>query len=219
MSKNKKIILVANSEHVFDINAHIHSEDLIVRFNLPLISTLEKTSQRTDLLFLANSVDIVQKKLRKNSKFIQFLQRQNNHQDLKIFFPYSDDLIKINKPYYKKKTFIFFKQLMPNFNNTQYISFLNQQGFSNIEILKDHYYLDLKKKISPNSEKIISTGVIASYFFLNHPSYQDFDLYLHGFTFEGWNGHDWEEEEKFIHDHITMNKIHTFEKQDTIKNL
>lgn len=208
MSNKKKIILVANSAHVFDINSSIQPEDLIVRFNLPLSSTLPKTGYRTDILFLANSVDIVQKKLKKNSKFMQFIQ--SNKENLKIYFAYSDELIKINKPMYKKKKFIFFNQLQPNFNNIAYLSFLNQAGFTDVEVLEDHYYLNLKNNIDPDSNRILSTGLIASYYFLNHAQYEDYDMYLHGFSFEGWDGHAWNEEKKFIDGLIEINKVHLF---------
>ena len=135
MRNKRKVIIVANSDHVFDINNHIQEKDLIVRFNIPKISSLKPTATRTDFLFLANSVDVVQKKLRNNSKFIRFLSTIDNK--FTVVFPYSDELIKMNKPQYKKKIFIFFRKLTNNFNNSQYISFLNQLGF-NVHVLADH---------------------------------------------------------------------------------
>lgn len=207
MKENKKIILIANSEHIFDINPYISDNDIIVRFNLPKTSTLPLTGNRTDLLFLANSVDVVQKKLKPHSKFIHFLQGIKN--EFTIIFPYSDDLIKINKPKYKKKTFIFFKQLTDNFNNIEYSNFIKSQGYS-LEIMPDGYYLDLKKEVDPDSKNILSTGFLAANYFLRNQAYQDYDVYLHGFSFEGWDGHNWDKEKEYMNQMIQQHKIHIF---------
>lgn len=204
---HKKIILIANSDHTFDINAYIGEDDLIVRFNIPKATTLEPTGTRTNILFLANSVDVVQKKLKPNSKFIQFAQNIENN--FTIIFPYSDELIKINKPLYKKKTFIFFKKLTDNFNNIQYISFLNNLGYQ-VKVLEDHYYFELKQKVDPDTKYILSTGIIAANYFLQNPDFQDFDLYLHGFSFQGWDGHAWDSEKKYMNDLINAGKIQVF---------
>lgn len=32
------------------------------------------------------------------------------------------------------------------------------------------------------------------YYFLNNEKYINYDIYLCGFTFQGWSGHDWEQE-------------------------
>ncbi len=204
----KKIILIANSDHTFDINSLISADDLIVRFNLPKKSTLLSTGCRTDLLFLANSVDVVQKKLKPNSQFIQFLSSIPNA--FKIIFPYSDDLIKLNKPLYKKKKFIFFKKLSTNFNNIEYLSFLRNFGY-HVEVMPDHYYLELKTQVDPDTKNILSTGILAAHFFLKNPEYQDYQVYLHGFSFEGWDGHAWDKEKNYINHLFQQQKIHTFD--------
>lgn len=207
MNTNPKIILVANSDHTFNINSYISDKDIIVRFNLPKASTLAPTGNRTDILFLANTVDIVQKKLKNHSKFIEFIQTIENQ--FTIIFPYSDDLIKQIKPLYKKKIFIFFNKLTPNFNNIAYLKFVKSIGNS-VQVMPDHYYLDLKKEIDPNTKNILSTGIIAANFFLKNPMYQSYDIYLHGFSFEGWDGHAWDKEKNYIENLIRLNKIHLF---------
>ncbi|GEM_PF-1990440 len=209
MNTNPKIILVANSDYTFDINSYISDKDIIVRFNLPKASTLAPTGNRTNFLFLVNTVDIVQKKLKNHSKFIEFTKTIKNK--FTIIFPYSDDLIKKIKPLYKKKIFIFLKKLTPNFNNIEYLKFLESTG-NTVQVLPDSYYLDLKKLIDPDTKNILSTGIIATYFFLNNPIYQNYDIYLHGFSFEGWDGHAWNKEKKFIENLIQSNKIHLFPK-------
>lgn len=208
MKENQKIILIANSKHTFDINQYISTNDIIVRFNLPLASTLAPTGYRTDLIFLANTVDVVQKKIRPDSKFIKFTRTINNK--FSIIFPYSDDLIKIIKPLYKKKTFIFFKKLTKNFNNIQYINFLKSMG-NTVIVMPDHFYLDLKKEVDADTKNILSTGILAANYFLNNPTYKNYDVYLHGFSFEGWDGHAWDKEKSYIENLIKNKKIHIFQ--------
>ena len=59
--KKKRIILIANSEHVENINHIITSSDIIVRFNLPQIETIYLTGNRTDYLFVANKLSLKSK--------------------------------------------------------------------------------------------------------------------------------------------------------------
>lgn len=207
MLEPKKIILVANSNHVFDINAQLADQDLIVRFNIPKASTLAPTGQRTDLLFLANTVDVVQKKIKASSKFIKFIKTIENQ--FTIIFPYSDHLIQSIKPLYKKKKFIIFRELTPNFNNIEYIEMLQSWG-NKVFVLPEQYYLDLKNKIDPDTKNILSTGLIATQYFLKNPKFQHYDIYLHGFSFEGWDGHAWDKEKQYIENLIKKNKVHLF---------
>ena len=203
-NKSKKIILVANAENITDINHYLAHDDLIVRFNIPKTSTLEPTGLRTDILFLANTVDILDKKLKKNGKFLKFSKKYN--QQFQIIFPYSDNLIKIINPTYVKKRF-FICEILNNFNNFYYIKLLNSYGFE-VEILDEESYFSLQEKISSN--QIISTGLIAVNYFLNNPKYFNYDLYLHGFSFEGWSGHNWSKEKEFVESLKKIRKLHTF---------
>ena len=211
MNENPKIILIANSDYTFDINSHISEQDIMVRFNLPKASTLAPTGQRTDLLFLANTVDVVQKKMKPNSKFIKFTKTVEN--PLTIIFPYSDELIKTIKPLYKRKVFIFLKKLTENFNNIEYINFLNNLGHK-VNVIPDDYYLNLKHQVDPDTKNILSTGIIAMNYFLKKPKYQNYDLYLHGFSFEGWDGHAWDKEKQHIEKLIQSNRIHIFQRSN-----
>lgn len=207
MKEKRKIILVANSPYVFDIKDRISKEDLIARFNLPEPSTLAPTGNKTDFIFLANTVDVIQKKMRPNSNFFQFTQSIEGK--FKVIFSYSDNLIQQINPFYKKRNFLFFKKLTKNFNNVEYIQLLESLE-NDFLVLPEHYYLDLKNKIDPDTKTIISTGLIATHYFLNDPKYQDFDVYLHGFSFEGWHGHAWDKEKQYIQNLIDSNNVHLF---------
>lgn len=76
--------------------------------------------------------------------------------------------------------------------------------------MPDGYYLDLKKEVDPDSKNILSTGFLAANYFLRNQAYQDYDVYLHGFSFEGWDGHNWDKEKEYMNQMIQQHKIHIF---------
>lgn len=198
----KRIILIANSDYVYDINNHISNNDVIVRFNIPKNSTIQPTGNRTDYLFVANTCDLANKKFKKNSKFMKFTSALST--DTKIIFPYSDNLIKkINPDWTKKNLFTTVKK--PNWNNIYYKEFIENHGFT-ASILDENIYWDAINSIH-NSENILSTGFLALYYFLTNPNFNDFKICLHGFSFEGWAGHNWTGEKEYITQLEKDNKI------------
>lgn len=205
MTQNK-IILVANSTYVVDINNKIDPSDIIVRFNLPTLETLSVTGNKTNYLFLANTHDLADKKLKKNSRFMNFFK--NNLSESKIILPYSDSLIQEIKPFYQKKFFLLFKTHQQNWNNELFTSFLK---FNNIDfkILEEKYYWDAHQTIQASANEIISTGLIAYFYFSTHPKFKDYDIFFNGFSFEGWDGHNWDAEKNYIN-HIKNNDRLTF---------
>ncbi|EOQ62794.1 hypothetical protein F935_01884 [Acinetobacter calcoaceticus ANC 3811] len=206
--QSKKIILVANSDSVFDINSIINDQDVIVRFNIPNKQKIEITGRRTDFLFLANTVDLMEKRLR-NKKFNNFVDALKN---TNIFFPYEDDLINKINPVYKlvyRRFFIKFKKDVKNSNNNKYISYFFKKNIK-VNVIDQSYYWAAKNLMNKESSSILTTGFIAMYYFLHNEEYTNYDIYLHGFTFQGWSGHDWEQEKKCILNLIANQKIHIF---------
>lgn len=111
--QSKKIILVANSDHIFNINSVINDQDLIVRFNIPSKQKIKITGHRTDFLFLANTVNLMERRLR-NKEFNNFVGTLKN---TNVFFPYEDDLIDKINPICRlvyRKFFIKFKKDVKN---------------------------------------------------------------------------------------------------------
>ena len=199
-----KIILVANSKRIQCINHFLSPNDIIVRFNFPDKNSLALTGNRTDYLFVANTDDLASKKFKKNSKFMQFY-----HQFLKgstIYFPYSDHLIKKIKPYYYKKKLIFFKKKLINWNNNNYITFLESENIRT-KIMDDIFYWKAKQVIQSNNNDIISTGFLSYIYLSSLPEFENYEFILNGFTFEGWDGHNWNSEQNYIKELSLSGKI------------
>lgn len=63
-----------------------------------------------------------------------------------------------------------------------------------VKVMDQSYYWAAKNLMNKDSSSILTTGFIAMYYFLNNEKYINYDIYLCGFTFQGWSGHDWEQE-------------------------
>lgn len=189
-----RIILFANSVFKQDISNLITNDDYLVRFNQPDESNLQLSGNRTDLLFVANTSEVMDKMV-KHEVFDQgvFIQKPD------VIFPYTNNIIKKNKPYYLKRYVSFLKLFYEkrNYNNEEYISLLGDKGID-VQVLPEKYYLNLTEKLSLEASWMPSTGLIALYYFLKHPYYKGKKIYLYGFEFKGWEGHLWQKEKKFV---------------------
>ena len=199
-----KIILVANSDFVIDINATIEEEDVIVRFNVPKSKTLVKTGGRTDYVFMANTVNLLQGRIRKRYHQSNILKG-----NVLLVFPYSDQLIQQINPYFQPKPLLPFlaaPQKQKNWDNTKYIKLFNAEGVK-VQVLSENFYYQAQAVLNILDGHILSTGFIALFYFLHHPNYQSHDIYLNGFSFEGWVGHNWDVEKQYIHQLVQDGKV------------
>lgn len=204
--ESKKIILVANSNQVKNINSLINDQDVVVRFNIPEDDKIKKTGYRTDILFLANTVDLMEDRL-KSDEFNSFI---DTLEDTSIIFPYEDELISKINPKCKvvhRKFFLKFKEYIKNSDNHKYMKYFEEKNLP-VDIIDQSYYWAAKGLIDTDDESILSTGFIATTYFLNNDRYRDYDIYLCGFTFEGWSGHSWNEEKRHILNLKNKNIIH-----------
>lgn len=152
-------------------------------------------------------------RLIEGSKFLEYL---NGLTTVEIVFSYEDKLIKKINPLCKvvnKIFFIKFKKFINNWDNSKYISFFKERNI-NVEVVPECVYWDAQIKLNlEGTSFIVSSGLLATLFFLNSEKYKDFDIYLHGFTFEGWCGHAWSKEKHYILQLLEDNKIYFFDKK------
>lgn len=199
-----KIILVANSEHVRDINSQLSSEDILVRFNAPKSTTIQKTGGRTNYVFLANTVNLLQGRIRKGYHRSKLLQG-----DVKLVFPYSDQLIQQINPYFQPKALLPFMtkpEKQKNWDNAKYVEIFKAQGVETF-ILPENIYYQVQQNLEISNRHIISTGLLALFYFLSHQDYQTYQIYLNGFSFQGWQGHDWQAEQRYVERLLYEGKI------------
>lgn len=181
----KRIFIIGNADSSFSLDHIISEEDFIVRFNKPNISC----NIKTDMLFIANGPRMI---IRKTELFNNLL-----NENCTIIWRYSiKDILssryerislsrKIRYPFLFSK----FKKI-----NTfdQYPSSVYDQNMQ-------------KKCTSFMHEAIPSTGFLAIY--MLKTQYPHIPIYIHNFTFQGWEGHLWDSEEKIINQWIESKEL------------
>lgn len=177
LPKNKTgdIFIVGNSDEKNDISHLITAQDIVVRFNQPNSSC----RLMADVLFVAN-----------NPKLIVHLTPINNgllanncliiwrHTIKELLFSSSDNISlsrKLRYPLY-------------------FPLFRWKNGLNNYP----QYYLpkSIAQECLEITEPSPSTGFIATYFYSK--LFPERKIYLHNFTFEGWDGHNWSLEAQYI---------------------
>lgn len=203
----KKIILIANSDLIGDINNKIEVDDIVVRFNVPNLDIIKRTGGRTNFLIIANTVNLMEKNIKKGSLFQKVINTLD--QKTNIFFAYSDELIKKINPYYTKRRFSFLKKFKikkNNWGNEKYLSYFKKLNFQ-VDVIDENCYWDIHEKVGSEESLIISTGLLALNFFLNNLEYKDYKICLCGFSFEGWGGHAWSNEKEYVSKLILEGKV------------
>lgn len=198
-----RVILFANSEFKRDISNQIADDDYLVRFNIPSAKNLSLTANRTDVLFLANTCELLDKLVDDNLFNKPIIQQQP-----KVVFPYTNNVIKSYQSFYLKRYIRFIRWFYEkqNYNNEKYLTKFAEQGFK-VDVLPERYYLRLCEKLKLEEQYMPSTGLIALYYYLSAPKYKKVPIYLHGFEFTGWKGHAWEKEKQFVEQMIERGRV------------
>jgi hypothetical protein len=53
----------------------------------------------------------------------------------------------------------------------------------------------------------VSSGTIAAYYILDQKEFSEYQKYMLGFSFQGWRGHEWDLEKKFIGSFVECGKL------------
>ena len=183
-NKTGDIFIIGNSNEKRDISHLVTERDIIVRFNTPNPSC----SLVADVLFIAN-----------NPKLIVHLTKINNgllakeclilwrHTVSELLLSHSDNISfsrKLRYPFYfpifrwKNKLYSYKQQYLP---------------------------ASISQKCLEITKKEPSTGFIVAY--LYSKLFPNKKVYLHNFTFEGWDGHNWSLEADYINKKADKNEL------------
>lgn len=182
--KTGSIFIIGNSEERRDISQLIRKEDVVVRFNSPNITS----SLKADVLFIANSSDMIL-----NKDLIDSTTLTNTsiivwryHISDMIFSRYQP--ISLSK---KLKYNLFFNSFKRN---------------NNLNLYRQVYFpRGIQKDCISLLGCIASTGFLAIYLYMN--LYPEKKIYLHNFTFSGWEGHNWDSEKKYVDFLVKIKKL------------
>lgn len=181
----QRIFIIGNADDSDPIDHILTEKDCIVRFNKPNPSCPIKA----DMLIIANGPRMV---IRKTELFNNLL-----HEHCNIIWRYSINDILTSR---YEKISLSRKIRYPLF----FYKFKRLNKF-------DHYptsFYDQSMQIKCTSlmnGSIPSTGFLAIY--MLKIQYPDIPIYLHNFTFQGWEGHNWNKEEEIIGEWLNTQQI------------
>ncbi|MHC5225200.1 hypothetical protein [Ignatzschineria sp. LJL83] len=186
--KTGSIFIVGNSEEKHDISHFIKEEDVVVRFNLPNITS----SLIADILFIANSSDMVSG----NNYISAFCLKENTI----VIWRYSvSDMI-----FSRYQPVSLSRKLKYSFRFHLFKKKNRLNSFRQV-----YFPRDMQQICEDILGNMASTGFLAVYMFVNlYPSRK---IYLHNFTFSGWSGHSWKAEKKYIDELVNSKKINLLE--------
>lgn len=174
----EKIWIIGNADEVTSVNHLVGAHDAVIRMNDPNPSC----SLKADILFLLNSYSAA-RKLRTNPSFMK--------PTTKIFYRFPVGVIMANvfnhySPYKKAKyCFKFSKMVLWHYWYTRSCNFLDLPF-----LYRASEALGLPAFQEP------STGFLALFHCLE--IYKDVPIVVHNFTFQGWVGHPWEYEKRYV---------------------
>lgn len=178
MADRKRIILVGNAPIMIN-EATINGYDFVIQFNsCPNIAN--DVVVKTDVVCITNGRYPTQEMLR--SKVF----------DNKILFQ-SIKAVYIPTPNGGER--------LPDkdYPTDRLINHFKPKGIPVIQV-DVGFYNDIRAEFDANGqyEKLPSTGFIALRHILASGIYDDWEIHMVGFTFEGWYGHSWDYEKEFV---------------------
>lgn len=184
--RHSRFFIIGNADEQHSIAHLINKDDIIIRFNIPNPTCTLKA----DWTFIANGPIQLRQ--------LCFTSHDLFQPDMRIFFRYTAEDIwhkrYQNIPLHKRiKYYWRFPKWIKRFHLDQYAS----------ETVPSHifqHYMEILDFHQP------STGLLAIAYVIQY--YSKHPIYIHNFTHEGWNGHNWNSEQKIIYNWIEQQKIY-----------
>ena len=183
----RSLIIIGNGEVNEDYTSFVDNADYVVRFNW-LQNYNKNTGKRVNALALASAKTHIDNYLEPSSQY------QNNHICL-----FKSILMRID--------LLLFPIPDANRNCTNRLrriaffvdSFSLQKKSRKYYFCEDSYLDDLGVQKKPLHQIVPSSGYTVIRNILDDSSFNNFDIYLLGFNWRGWQGHSWSKEAKVIH--------------------
>jgi hypothetical protein len=171
-------------------------DDLIVRFNMPSKTSITIAQGKTDYLFTANSKAVFLENIEKGLLTSQAVQSKPT-----VVMPYHPTIIRAHLPKRRHKFLKIFRKRGIDDGTKECIEAFGQPQLPLLLLSSEHYYqccASLGIDNSLPSPKVPSTGYIATSYFLNNPLFRNYQIFLAGFSWQGWHGHAWNAERQQI---------------------
>jgi hypothetical protein len=183
------IWIVGNANEKKSINHLVHKDDTVIRFNNPNSTC----SLKPTILFMSTAYSFL--------NFIFTRPNEVNWETIfsakKIIYRWTIKSVLLNKP-----------ESLSVFHRIKFIRYFYR--FSKFKKLPDSTLFFPRKKFIEYQRELQmsaqpSSGILAVLWCLENSPKQK--IFIHNFTFEGWDGHDWGREKEFLHHLEEMGKI------------
>jgi len=196
----KRIFIIGNAPGQEAIHSLFHKDDTIIRFNQPSEQCQQAYGNRTDILFSINTWKFVQKRIQAN-----LLENVQLTQCRQIVLPYHPSIL---QNYHRQPSWFSACFKAKKIDGTvEAIGYFGQKF--PVTVLSRNFYLEccqlLKIQEHELKDKVPSTGFMSIMYFLNN--FPESTIYIHGFSWEGWDGHEWDTERNVINQLLIEQKI------------
>lgn len=196
----KRIFIIGNAPAQETIHQLFHKDDIIIRFNLPPEQCLQDYGKRIDILFSINTWKFVQKRIEAN-----LIENRQLDQCMQIILPYHPSIL---QKYHRQPSWFSACFKGKKVDGThEALSYFGQKF--PVTVLSHHFYLQCCKLLNIQEDelkdKVPSTGFMAILHYLN--TQPDSPIYIHGFSWQGWEGHDWDSEKNYIQQLLNEGKV------------
>lgn len=202
--QKRRLVIVGNADLSQDFSGQIDTADYVLRFNRPrLIDGWSGT--KTNCLMMCNSGKPMQEKLKDNS-FVETEFFRQAEQIVLVYHPF------IMKTYFERPRFTskLLKHRRLDWTDAA-IDVFGQAG-KDVVIKSAQFYLDACAEIgiygAALKQWFPSTGYLGIWDCLKHFDLSEWEVYLCGFTWQGWKQHDWSSEEKWVRARISEGTCH-----------
>jgi len=200
----RRLIVVGNADLSRDLSQEIDSADYVLRFNHPrLLNGWSGT--KTSCLMMCNNNEPMQDRL-SDPTFLECKFFKQAELLALVYHPY------IIKTYFKKPKLIL--RLLKNRKNDWTNEALNIFGkaHKDIVIKSPQFYLEASAEIGIEGERLRqwfpSTGYLGIWDCLHRFDLSEWEIYICGFTWQGWVGHCWSTEKTWVYQRVKEGTCH-----------
>lgn len=186
-----RLLIIGNAPDHEKIDHLILKTDTVIRFNEPSPECFQKYGTQTDILFTINTWKFVKKRIQANLiKDIQLNQCRE------VVLPYHPSIL---QNYHRQPSWLSAHFKGKKIDGTNEALTYFGQKFP-VMVLSRSFYLECCELLNIQAhelkDKVPSTGFIAIIHYLK--TYPNTPIFIHGFSWEGWEGHHWDKEKQII---------------------
>lgn len=196
----KRIFIIGNAPGQEIIHSLFNKDDTVIRFNQPSEQCLNDYGSQTDILFTINTWKFIQKRIQTN-----LIEDTQLNQCREIVLPYHPSIL---QNYHRQPSWFSAHFKGKKIDGTNEALTYFGKKFP-VTVLSRSFYLEccelLNIQMHELKDKVPSTGFIAIIHYLK--TYSNTPIFIHGFSWEGWEGHEWNMERTAVHKLINTKRI------------